>query len=189
MRVFVIGGFGTFKQYYIPLRYLLSSKGITLELLHPGPLGLNIWPLRMFEKSTYPLISSLKEPVTIIGHSLGGIQAVRLAELYPDKIKKIIAIASPIHGSPWPVYENGIRTLLDVPTEEFDRFREQVVPSVAQKLVTISTPHDMMAPIDKCTVEGAKNYVIDTGEDFQSTAHVVIPFLVVDVIEKELRQP
>lgn len=190
VRGYIIGGFASLKQFYIPLRYLLNKRGLNTELMHPGPLGLNIWPLAVFEQNALATLSKSKEKFYVIGHSLGGIQAVRLAELYPKRVEKIFAIGSPLLGSPWQVYEDGIRSLLDVPKEEFDRFRNEAVPRFADRIVTIASPRDIMAPIDKCSVPGAKNFVVDTGEEFLSTSHLVIPYLTtsIKIIVSELGQ-
>lgn len=190
VRGYIIGGFASLKQFYIPLRYLLNKRGLDTELMHPGPLGLNIWPLAVFEQNALATLSKSKEKFYVIGHSLGGIQAVRLAELYPKRVEKIFAIGSPLLGSPWQVYEDGIRSLLDVPKEEFDRFRNEAVPRFADRIVTIASPRDIMAPIDKCSVPGAKNFVVDTGEEFLSTSHLVIPYLTtsIKIIVSELGQ-
>lgn len=190
MKGYIIGGFASLKHFYIPLRHLLYKHGLNTELLHPGPLGLNIWPLATFEQNAQSTLSKSRGKFYVIGHSLGGIQAVRLAELYPKRVEKIFAIGSPLLGSPWQVYEDGIRSLLDVPKDEFDRFRNEVIPRFSERLVTIASPRDIMAPIDKCSVPGAKNFVVDTGEEFLSTSHLVIPYLTasIKIIVDELSQ-
>jgi len=186
-RGYLIGGFASWKYYYLPLTYLLEKQGLIVNLLNPGPFGVNIWPLATFEKEARKVLERESE-VFLIGHSLGGIQAVWAASLFPEKVKKIFAIGSPLYGSPWPVYEDGIRTLLDVSPERFDHFRNTIVPSFASRLVTISCPHDIMAPVDKCSVPGAANYIVKTGDDFVATSHLIIPYLSasLSIIQKEL---
>lgn len=185
-RGYIVGGFASHKVYYLPLKYILDSRGFDVELLHPGPGGLNIWSLKTFEEEARKGLPKDK-PIFLVGHSLGGIQAVWTAYLYPN-VERVITIGSPVHGSPWQMYEDGIRTLLDVPKCEFDRFKNEIVPAVSSKIVTISCPYDIMAPVERCQVEGAKNYIVKTREEFVTTSHLVIPYLQesLKIIEKEL---
>ena len=41
-----------------------------------------------------------REPVTIIGHSFGGILAAWYASVYPNNVKNLITVATPWHGTP-----------------------------------------------------------------------------------------
>src|SRR5882724_13456403 len=174
---YIIGGFASLKIYYWPLQYLLKKHGLDVELIHPGPLGLNIWPLSSFEAEISRILDTLDHPIFLIGHSLGGIQAVWSAHSHPDKIQKVFAIASPLHGSPWAVYEEGIRTLLNVSLERYNEFKHIMLPSVAPKLITISSMSDVLAPIGQCAVKDAKNYSIEVGDEFIATCHLIMPYL------------
>jgi len=185
-RGYIVGGFASHKIYYLPLKYILATRGFDVDLMHPGPGGFNIWPLKMFEDNANGTIPQ-KEPVFLIGHSLGGIQAVWAAYTHSN-VERVITIGSPLYGSPWQTYEDGIRTLLAVPKSEFDRFQNEIVPAVSSKIVTISCPYDIMAPVERCQVKGAKNYIVKTREEFVTTSHLVIPYLQesLNIIEKEL---
>jgi pimeloyl-ACP methyl ester carboxylesterase len=185
---YIIGGFASLKWYYAPFMYLLKKRGLTVELLNPGPLGLNIWPLSVYEAEVKKAFAHIDAPIFLIGHSLGGIQAVWAAAMFPQLVKKIFAIGAPLYGSPWPIYEDGIRTLLDVTPEVYDKFRYEIIPQFASRLITISCPHDVMAPVEKCVVPGAKNYVVDVQETFVPTSHLLIPYLSssLNIIQREL---
>jgi hypothetical protein len=45
-----------------------------------------------------------------------------------------------------------------------------------------------MAPVEKCVVLGAKNYVVDVQETFVPTSHLLIPYLSssLNIIQREL---
>jgi hypothetical protein len=179
---FVVGGFASVKFYYKPLQWWLAQEGFSVDFIHPSPrfdlLGLNVWPLEIFLHNAVPAVKKKTGDLFLVGHSLGGIQSILLADLFPDKIKKVFAIGSPVWGCGLQMYEDAIRTLLNVPADEWRRFQEEVVPRNAHKIVTVSCEDDILAPRPKCVIEGAKNYVVDAeGPQGLSSSHLLLPYL------------
>lgn len=180
-RALITGGFATVKWYYLPLKRALMQAGFDAELIHPGPLSLNIWPLEMYLSNAFRLIQSIDDDLILIGHSLGGIQSILLADMFPDRIKRVFAIGAPVWGCPVKMYEDAIRTLINVPEIEFDRFQQEIVPRVADRLVTISCENDTLAPTPCCLVETAKNYCVQADSAGVSASHLLLPYLPVTV--------
>jgi pimeloyl-ACP methyl ester carboxylesterase len=177
----IAGGFASVKWYYKPLQWWLEREGFHVDFIHPSPrydiLGLNVWPLEIFLSNAIPAVNAIKDDVFLVGHSLGGIQSILLADLFPDKVRKVFAIGSPVWGCALQMYEDAIRTLLNVPQPEWERFQKEVVPRNAHKIVTVSCEDDMLAPRSKCAIDGAANYVVTADEQGLSSSHLLLPYL------------
>jgi pimeloyl-ACP methyl ester carboxylesterase len=190
---FIVGGFASMKWYYKPLQWWLQKEGFHVDFIHPAPrfdlLGLNVWPLEIFLANAIPAVNSISDDLFLVGHSLGGIQSILLADLFPDKIKKVFAIGTPVWGCPLKLYEEAICSLLNVPPEEFKRFQQEVVPRNAKKIVTVSCEDDMLAPRQKCVIEGASNYVVTADDEGISSSHLLLPYLTatIKIISEETR--
>jgi hypothetical protein len=77
-------------------------------------------------------------PVSLIGHSLGGIYAREIARAAPEHIRRVITVGSPFGGDlksnvVWPLYESMTGTRIgSIPPEVLDRVNEPLpVPSTA----------------------------------------------------------
>lgn len=109
----------------------------------------------------------------VIGHSLGGIEAVALLPRYSSEIRKVIAIASPFNeGTPWRIVEIGA-TLFVVPQP----VQREVLGSIirrakpfAEKIVTVSSVHDKLVPPTQAQFPGARNIIIDDREVIKKTS-------------------
>lgn len=174
---FIIGGFASVKWYYKPLQWWLKREQLEFDLIHPGPFGLNVWPLDTFLSYACSAIERTQGDLLLVGHSLGGIQSIYLADLYPDRIRKVFAVGTPVWGCPQKVYEDSIRTLLNQPIKEWERFQQEIVPRQASKLVTISCENDLLAPRSVCVVAGATNYVVTADNEGLSSSHLLLPYL------------
>ena len=76
-----------------PMRSYLDRLGYTTV---DWGLGRNLARLEQVEVlSALVQKLSTEEPISIIGWSLGGLYARRLADLHPDKVRKVITLASP----------------------------------------------------------------------------------------------
>jgi hypothetical protein len=177
----IVGGFASVKWYYLPLKTWLEREGFRLQFIHPAPrfdlLGINVWPIEVFLSNASVAVNNATDDLFLVGHSLGGIQSILLADLFPDKIKKVFAIGTPVWGCPLKLYEEAIRTLLNVPSNEFERFQKEVVPRNASKIVTVSCEDDNLAPREKCVIDGATNYVVTADEQGLSSSHLLLPYL------------
>lgn len=77
-------------------------------------------------------------PISIIGHSLGGIYAREVARAAPEHVRRVITVGSPFAGDlksnvVWPMYEAVTGTRIkSIPAEVMDRINEPLpVPSTA----------------------------------------------------------
>lgn len=111
--VFVIPGFATSDNSTIPLRGYLNTRGYKSR---GWGLGRNFGLDRagglerlLVEFDDFAAKSGGK--VSLIGWSLGGIHARRIAQARPDQVRQVISLGSPINGNParstvWRVYES-----------------------------------------------------------------------------------
>lgn len=185
----ITGGFATLSYYYLPLRWYLRQAGFEADFIHPGPLALNIWPLETYLRNAVDALSAIDGDCFLVGHSLGGIQSVLLADLFPEKVKKVFTVGSPVHGCPVKLYESAILTLINVSQAEFEMFQQEVIPRVANRIVTISCENDTLAPSEVCAIEGAANYKVEADDAGISASHLLIPYLpaTVQIISEETR--
>jgi hypothetical protein len=77
-------------------------------------------------------------PVSLIGHSLGGIYAREIARASPEHVRRVITVGSPFGGDlksnvVWPMYESITGTRINsIPPDVLERMNEAVpVPSTA----------------------------------------------------------
>lgn len=108
------------------------------------------------------------DQMALIGHSIGGLIALMLLGHFPDRVKKVFCIASPINigaQTPWKALSWVISTFVARPhlqKKALASIIQRAIPH-AEKVVTISTARDIILP-NKATrfpFPGAKNYVYD----------------------------
>lgn len=186
--VVIVGGFASIRFYYILLKRILEQRGYHVSYVNSGPFGLNAWPLHVFLEDAKRRIEEIPGEIIGIGHSLGGIQTIWLGSLFPDKITKIFAICSPVWGAPIRFYEDVVLELLSVDRSEFERFKREIVPSLASRVVTVSSPNDGIAPTKYCAIPGAKNYEITKYDVIFPSPHLILPFCpaTMQIIDNEL---
>ena len=93
--VLVLPGLGTSDITTVTLRRTLRSLGYRV---HGWKLGTNIGPTRKIIDGMPARLEAIAEkegPVTLVGWSLGGIFARRLAREYPDLVRQVITLGSP----------------------------------------------------------------------------------------------
>lgn len=93
---------------------LMGSDGSTLALrrllralgfhMHAWRLGRNIGPtdriLDGLGERVRGLLSTHGQPLTLIGHSLGGVYACEIARAAPDAVRQVITLGSPVRRPP-----------------------------------------------------------------------------------------
>ncbi|MFN3618806.1 MAG: esterase/lipase family protein [Sphingorhabdus sp.] len=111
--VFVIPGFGTTDRSTVILRYYLQFLGYRV---YAWELGRNLGA-KTIGLHNERLLARLDEvyleerqPVTLIGWSMGGIMARMIARVNPYKIREVISLGAPFTGDPyantaWKIYE------------------------------------------------------------------------------------
>jgi pimeloyl-ACP methyl ester carboxylesterase len=94
--VMVLPGFLGGDGYNAALRRFLAKLGYAV---HGWGMGRNLGPrdgvLEGLEARIEALYGSYGAPVSLVGHSLGGIFARELARKYPDMIRQVISLGSP----------------------------------------------------------------------------------------------
>jgi len=94
--VMVLPGFLGGDGYNSTLRRFLGKLNYAV---HGWGLGRNLGPrdgvLEALEKRLHYLSEFYQGPVSLVGHSLGGIFARELARVYPDRVRQVISLGSP----------------------------------------------------------------------------------------------
>lgn len=102
--VLVIPGYGAGDLHYIALRSWLRRLGYT-----PLPSGLKAnpgWTERVIEDLGRRVENGLRSSgrkVTLVGHSLGGLQAHSLARLRPHLVGRVMALGAPLKFAGGPL--------------------------------------------------------------------------------------
>jgi pimeloyl-ACP methyl ester carboxylesterase len=99
--VLILPGFLADDPSTAPLRYVLRGQGYWV---HGWDLGRNIGPTPYIVDGLIDRLQSLHQrhgaPVSLIGWSLGGIYARRLARRFPDTVRQVITLGSPFRITP-----------------------------------------------------------------------------------------
>lgn len=99
--VLVLPGFTTSDASTQPLRWVLRSQGYWT---HGWRLGRNMGPTDRVIDGIHDRLGLLSErhgcPVTLIGHSLGGIYAREMARHNPSAVRQVITLGSPFRLEP-----------------------------------------------------------------------------------------
>jgi pimeloyl-ACP methyl ester carboxylesterase len=94
--VMVLPGFFGSDSYNTALRRFLTGLGYAV---HGWGQGVNLGPrdgvVESLEKRLLALAERYQEPVSLVGHSLGGIFARELARAHPELVRQVISLGSP----------------------------------------------------------------------------------------------
>ena len=94
--VMVLPGFLGGDGYNSALRRFLSGLNYSV---HGWGMGRNLGPragvLEGLEQRIEDLVERYEGPISLVGHSLGGIFAREIARAFPDKIRQVISLGSP----------------------------------------------------------------------------------------------
>ena len=100
--VLVLGGFLSHPYYYAPFGKLLGQQGYAVhydDVFNAQPFRSHVTSLSDRARA---LAEAAGNPVRVVGHSLGGLQAAALLLECPDAVGQVITVASPIvGGTPW----------------------------------------------------------------------------------------
>ncbi|WP_019202988.1 triacylglycerol lipase [Tsukamurella sp. 1534] len=97
--ILVLPGLGTSDATTLPLRRTLRMLGYRV---HGWRLGTNIGPSEKILRGMPARLRAIADqegPVTLIGWSLGGIFARRLARGHPDQVRQVVTLGSPFRLS------------------------------------------------------------------------------------------
>lgn len=191
--VLVLGGFLSHPYYYAPFGRLLGQQGYAVhydEVFNAQPFKPHVTALG---DRVARLVDTVGAPVRIVGHSLGGLQAAALLVDRPVEIAQVITVASPIvGGTPWRPLQRLAERVLEVEAHETDELRAGLRP-LAKRIMTISSPQDLVAPPAVCTIDGATNVVLSTvpRRDQSLASHIGVIFMetVVQIVLAGLARP
>ena len=66
----------------------------------------------------------LKEPFTLVGHSMGSLIGARFAARYPKRVSKLVLVSPPVYLSPQELTDRIERAKLDIHLKAYQYFRE-----------------------------------------------------------------
>lgn len=162
----ILPGFFAPRLAYLHLAVWLESLGLRVKIADFGSfnrprLSRQVVLLRNEVDSFLSKIGAID---IVIGHSLGGLEAVSILGDHP-KVKKVFAINSPFsQGNPWRIVEIGAQLFIGVPAlmqRELLRQLIQQAGSEAHKIVTISTIYDRLVSPCQAAFPGAKNVIVE----------------------------
>lgn len=177
--VLVLGGFLSHPYYYAPFGRILGQQGYAVhydEVFNAQPFKPHVMALAARVRD---LAATSGEPVRVVGHSLGGLQAAALLLECPDAVAQVITVASPIvGGTPWRPLQRLAERVLGVRGDETETLRTRIAP-YADRVTTISSPQDLVAPPAVCTIAGATNVVLSTvpRRDETLASHIGVIFM------------
>ena len=157
--VLVLGGLFSHPTYYAPLGRILVRRGYGVhfdDVMNVKPFLRHMASLR---ERVDAIVQATGRPLRIVGHSLGGMHAMALLLERPDAIKQVIAVASPIGGTPWGPLQRVAEQILQMRRRDAQGLRKRVA-RYAARITTIASPHDLIAPPQRCAVNGAANVVL-----------------------------
>jgi pimeloyl-ACP methyl ester carboxylesterase len=97
--VLVLPGLSANDASTLVLRRFLRSRG---HRVHAWQLGTNGGPtpelMRGLRKRLLDVFQEGEQPVSLVGWSLGGVYARELARRFPDRVRQVITLASPLGG-------------------------------------------------------------------------------------------
>lgn len=160
--VLVLGGFLSHPAYYAPLGRMIARRGHAVHF--DG--AVNVQALRPHLAALGEQVAELADragaSVRLVGHSLGGLQAMALLAERPDVVGDVVAVASPVAGgTPWRPLQRLAERVLGVGAADATTLREALAPHVG-RITTVSVPGDLVAPPERCALSGARNVVLST---------------------------
>lgn len=191
--VLVLGGFLSHPYYYAPFGRLLTQQGYAVhydEVFNAQPFRAHVTALSTRARQ---LADEVGAPIRVVGHSLGGLQAAALLLECPEAVGQAILVASPIGGgTPWRPLQRLAERVLAVRGSDTDLLRHHL-GAYARRVVTISSPQDLVAPPSVCTIAGATNVILSTipRRDEGLASHIGVIFMqtVVRIILAVLARP
>ena len=167
--VVIVHGYLAPKWFMLPLRERLRTMGYDAHLVDLSPLAMR--DVRVLARQLAGNVDRIRgatgaEKVTLLGMSLGGFVALQyVQDGGAPFVRRIVTLGAPFHGT-W-------FALLGVPL--FGAWSAPVWQSMPNSdflaglraggcpvpLTTVSIPGDVVAPPERCRVDGADNVVLE----------------------------
>lgn len=172
--VLIFPGYCAIPQFYRGMQNGLNELGFRAHLVD---IGINIHSL---ERSLLLLGNEARrlckgEPFSIVGHSLGGAMGVAMLALteWKKDIGTVITLGTPFLGCAWKPLRYLVLTTTGISEETFKKHKSAFM-DVSEKIVSIASPGDRIAPPEKCFVpESEMRSVVLPGS--YKIAHMRLP--------------
>lgn len=135
--VLVMPGFLSGDWATAPLRGVLNAIGHRAEGWQLGRnVGLRPGRFEALEARFLDFAAKAGRPVALVGWSLGGLYAVELARRYPEAVRHVITLGSPVSGrltanNAWKLYERVAGHPIDMPPLDWQPGALPLVPMTA----------------------------------------------------------
>ncbi len=160
--VLVLGGFLSHPVYYAPFARILARGGHTVHLDEAINCRRFNSHIDRLCRRVDEIVDRTGKPLRVVGHSLGGLQALALLVRRPAAVGQVIAVASPINGgTPWHPLQRLVERTLRVRVRDAQSLRRRIAP-YSRRVTTISSPADSIAPPRVCAIPNAGNVVLST---------------------------
>jgi pimeloyl-ACP methyl ester carboxylesterase len=160
--VLVLGGFLSHPYYYAALGRTLRRNGYAVhfdDVFNAQPFKSHVKRLR---DKVRGLADASGSPLRVVGHSLGGLHGMALLLDEPEAVAQVIAVASPVvGGTPWRPLQRFAERVLRVGPRDARGLTRRVA-TFGERITTISSPQDLVAPPASCAIAGATNVVLST---------------------------
>lgn len=137
MPVMLLPGFGAHPNRMKMMAQALAEAG---HEVHEWGLGFNLGPsqqnFNFLMRRVGALARQHRQPVALVGWSLGGLFARELARRQPGSVAKVITLGTPFSGDPrannaWRAYQFVTGHSVDAPPIECDFAQKPPVPTIA----------------------------------------------------------
>lgn len=149
-----IGNYGEWlfhNRYYRVLRNVLVQWGARAHISQVGVSYRNFYEtIELLHKERIELFGD--EPVSCIGHSLGGVLGIGALFIHPNSVDRVIGLASPTRNPPDPTFAEKVFTCTGISEELFFKHEEEVLLR-SEHITLISSPTDPIAPSCNCIIE------------------------------------
>ena len=152
--IFVLPGMAGSDSYLFTLRDWLNRMGYRA---HRSGIGINdgdiLAKTSQVIESIERVAESTGKPVTIIGHSLGGVEGLHIAHLRPDLVETLVTLGSPIHGDP--------RAAVHPRVAEYGQRHLTISPELIEEYRRITTIYSLHPQVDFYNVYSKTDGVLD----------------------------
>lgn len=103
--------------------------------------------------------------IHIVAHSMGSIVARHaLTQYLPAKLRRIVLLGPPNHGSPWATVFGPLLRLICRPIDQLatrsGSFVRSLAPITAVEFGVVAAGHDLLVPLDSTHLEGEREHCV-----------------------------
>lgn len=153
---------------YIPAARSLRQFGYTPHLVDFADSARPFELLLARAVKTVASSARPDEPVSFLGHGIGGAIAVMLAEgsrSWRRRVKSVITVGTPFLGPPNPLIRYPVETVTGLSGDLFLRHLPRI-RSISDRIAACSSAYDWYAPPECSHIPGGRSAPIDLSEHF-----------------------